>query len=264
MNRLEERYPLKGFMDTHLHTAPDIKPRLLNDVEAAEAASREKMAAIVLKSHVEPTSGRASIARKQTGFQVFGGVCLNSSVGGLNPDVVKTAASMGGKVVWLPTLSRDEIDLTRKENRDKLEDVLTVVKENDLILATGHLQVADIFQVLDLAGSLGLQKVLVNHPLTRVVGATIEEQKEMARKAYLEHCYVACLPGHDGLDPKRISQAIKEVGAHRCILATDLGQKHNPDPTTGFKAFIRAMMELGIGWKEVELMCQTNPRRLLY
>jgi len=262
--QVRKKYPLKGFIDTHIHTAPDVKPRLLSDVEAADAASREKMDAIVIKSHIEATSGRAAVARKLTGFEVFGGVCLNSSGGGLNVDAVKAAASMGGKVVWLPTISRDEIDLASKENLDKLEDILTVVIENDVALATGHLKVEDIFQVLDLAGSMGLERVLVNHPLTRVVGATIKEQKEMSRKAYLEHCYVACLPGHDGLDPQRIATAIKEVGARRCILATDLGQTHNPSPTIGFKLFIEAMMELGISREEIELMCQSNPRSLFY
>lgn len=273
MNRLKEKHPpegksgkhpLEGFIDTHLHTAPDAKSRLLNDLEAAEAASREKMGAIVIKSHLEPTSGRAAIARIQTGLDVFGGVCLNSSVGGLNVEAVKTTASMDGKVVWLPTTSRDEIDFTLKENWDKLEDIITLIAEDDLILATGHLQVADIFPVLDLAGSRGVDKIIINHPLTRVVGATVEEQKEMSRRAYLEHCYVACLPGHDGLDPQRIATAVKEVGARRCILATDLGQIHNPQPTQGFKVFIDTMMELGISHKEVEIMCRVNPNHLFY
>ncbi len=264
MNRLEKKYPLKGFIDTHLHTAPDIKPRLLSDIEAAEAAQSEKMEAIVIKSHVEPTSGRAVIAQQQTGFKVFGGVCLNSSVGGLNLDAVKTAASMGGKVVWLPTISKDDIDLSCKGDWEKLEDVFALMVENDLILATGHLQVQDIFQVLDLAGSMGLVKIIINHPLSRVIGASIEEQKEMCRKAYLEHCYVACLPRHDELDPGRIALAIKDVGARRCILATDLGQIYNHNPNIGFKMFIKTLMELGISWKEIKMMCQMNPYQLLF
>lgn len=264
MNRLESKYPLKGFIDTHLHTAPDIKPRLLNDITAAVEAQDEGMAAIFIKSHAEPTSGRAQVARKQTGFPVFGGVCLNSSVGGLNVEAVKTAALMGGKVVWLPTTSHREVDFKDKANQKKLEDIIQVVAEEDLLLATGHLQVEDIFHVLDAAGEMGHERIMVNHPLTGVVGATVEEQKEMSRRAYLEHCYVACMSRHDGLPPERIAEAIREVGARRCILATDFGQKHNPHPADGLKEFIRAMVDLGISWKEIEMMCQTNPQRLLY
>ncbi len=264
MNRLESKYPLKGFIDTHLHTAPDVKPRLLDDMEAAGAAKRELMAAIVIKSHAEPTSGRAYIARKQTGFPVFGGVCLNSSVGGLNVGAVKTAAQMGGKVVWLPTASPDEVDFKDEASQDKLEDIIQVVEDEDMVLATGHLQVDEIFHVLDMAGSMGHDKIIVNHPLTRVVGATIDEQKEMSRRAYLEHCYVACMPKHDGLPPEKIAEAILEVGVRRCILATDFGQIHNPNPVIGFKEFIKAMVGLGISPKEVEVMCQVNPQQLFF
>lgn len=264
MNRLKGKYPLKGFVDTHLHTAPDIKPRKLTDTEAARAASREQMRAIVIKSHAEPTSSRAVLAEQATGFKVFGGVCLNNSVGGLNYEAVKTTVSLGGKIVWLPTVSRDEIDLTLKENLGKLEEIFVVIAENDLVLATGHLKVEDIFNVLDLAVSMGLKKIIINHPLTGVVGATIDEQREMSHNAFLEHCYVACLPRHDGLNPALIAETVKEVGAKNCILATDLGQIYNPEPVEGFKVFIDLMMERGISWQNIEKMCILNPCSLFF
>lgn len=259
-----KKNPLKGFIDTHLHTAPDIKPRLLSDVEAARQAKQERMAGIVIKSHAEPTSGRAVLASKATGLKVWGGVCLNQSVGGLNTEAVKTAAEMGGKVVWFPTTSRDQVKIGRdQKTNDLMEDILTVILENDMVLATGHLPVVDIFNVLDMAGSMGLVKVLVNHPLTQVVGASLDEQREMSRKAYLEHCYVACLPQHDLLNPENIAQSIKEIGAERCIMATDLGQPHNPEPVLGFKSFIKRMLEYGISGKDIVRMCSTNPLQLL-
>jgi len=270
MNRLEKKYPLKGLVDTHLHTAPDTKPRLLSDVEAACAARKEKMAGIVIKSHAEPTSGRAIIASQEADFKVFGGVCLNQSVGGLNVEAVKTAARMGGKIVWFPTTSRDKITIKSQDHRsntqiqEQLEDILNVILENDMVLATGHLKVEDIFYLLDLARGMGLSKVMVNHPLTRVVGATLEEQKEMSRRAYLEHCYVACLPTHDGLNPEVIAQSIKEVGARRCVTATDLGQTHNLKPVHGFKSYITLMLNFKISWKEIWQMCHTNPYQLFF
>ncbi len=264
MNRLEKKYPLKGFIDTHLHTAPDNKPRLLTDIEAARKARFEKMRAVVIKSHIEPTAGRAVLAQKQTNFKVFGGVSLNDSVGGYNTNAVRASASLGGKVVWLPTISRDKEDLALKNNWDKLEEILNIILENDMILATGHLKVADIFQILDQASSMGLEKIIVNHPLTGVVGANIEEQKEMSRKAYLEHCYVACLPRHDQLDVSIIVKSIKEVGHRKCILATDLGQLHNIEPVDGFKSFISKMMKFKVSNKEIKQMCLINPYKLFF
>jgi len=64
-------YPLEGFTDTHIHTAPDVKPRLKTDIEATMSAKEELMHSIVLKNHNEPTSGRAMITSEVTGVQVF-------------------------------------------------------------------------------------------------------------------------------------------------------------------------------------------------
>ena len=254
---------LEGFIDTHIHTAPDVRPRLLNDVEAAISASTEGMQAIVIKSHFEPTSGRAKIAEEVTGFKVFGGVCLNQSVGGLNLEAVKTAASMGGKFVWLPTVSYSSMELDRV-NVEILEEIINLAAEHQMVLATGHLKVDDIFFVMDTARSIGVDRLLVNHPMTGVVGASLDEQKEMSCYAYLEHCFVACMPGHDELDPGLIADAINEVGPSRCIMATDFGQAHNPTPAQGMRMFVNSMLDHGISMKDVRTMCIENPSKLLF
>jgi hypothetical protein len=255
---------LEGFIDIHIHTAPDIKPRLLNDVEAAISASTEGMQAIVIKSHFEPTSGRAKIAEEVTGFKVFGGVCLNWSVGGLNLEAVKTAASMGGKFVWFPTVSYSSIKLDSGGNVEILEEIMNLAAEHRMVLATGHLKADDILFVMDTARSIGVDRLLVNHPLTGLVGASVDEQKEMSRYAYLEHCFVACMPGHDELDPTVIADAIKEVGPSRCIMATDFGQAHNPTPVQGMRMFVNSMLDHGISMKDVRTMCIENPSKLLF
>jgi hypothetical protein len=263
MNSSEEIKPaeiLNGLVDTHIHTSPDVKPRLLNDYEAALDAKESGMAAIVIKSHVEPTASRAYLAHWVTGLPVVGGVTLNLNVGGLNPEAVRSMAFMGGKIVWLPTIHHREIKL----KADPLDEILHLVKENNLVLATGHLNPEEIFQVLDECRSLGVEKIMINHPLTSVVGASTDEQKEMARHAYLEHCWVATMPRHDKLDPMVMVEAIKEVGAKHCILATDFGQEHNPSPVMGMQMMMAGLIKHGISWEEVTLMCRDNPKKVLF
>jgi hypothetical protein len=255
----EKTYPLEGFTDTHIHTSPDIKPRLLTDIEAAMNAKEERMNSIVIKSHNEPTSGRAVIASQVTDFLVYGGVVLNNSVGGLNIDAVRFSAMIGGKFVWFPTSSYSSITI----NWSHVEDILHVVKENQMVIATGHLKSDDIFTLLDMAKSLGIWRIIVNHPLTRVVGASLDEQVEMSAYAYLEHCFVACMEKHDNLDPVLIKDSIKKVGANRCLMATDFGQIHNPHPVNGMKMFINSMIREGISINEINLMCKDNPHKLL-
>ncbi len=255
----EKLIRLDNYIDVHLHTAPDIKPRLYFDIEAALHARAEKMAGLVIKSHLESTASRARIAQEYTQIPVWGGVCLNSHVGGINAPVVEASAQLGAKIVWLPTISAPQIKVTPAN----LEEILPIIRDHDMVLATGHLEVADIFLTLDLASSWGVKRLLVNHPLTSVVGADLDEQKEMSRYAYLEHCFVACMREHDNLKPSVIAQAIQEIGASRCIMATDFGQKHNPPPVKGFKLFIKAMLEEGISPSKIHTMCYHNTHKLL-
>lgn len=249
---------LEGFIDTHIHTAPDIKPRILNDIEAAKRANKEKMGAIIIKSHIESTASRAIIAGKITGFKVIGGICLNSSIGGLNSDAVEVTANLGGKIIWFPTISAPKIGITYGNT----EDILNIIAENDLVLATGHLKPNTIFQLLDYAKEKGIKRILINHPLTSVVGASIDEQKEMSKNGYLEHCFVACMEKHDNLDPNKMSDAIKEIGPKRCIMATDFGQSHNLEPIEGMKMFVDYMKRYGIKNADIKKMCVENPVKL--
>ncbi len=258
MENLKDKNLLEGVIDTHVHTSPDIKPRILNDIEAAYGAKQEKMKAIVIKSHVESTAGRAQIAEKISGFKIIGGVSLNLSAGGLNPEAVNVTSELGGKIVWFPTISAPDISITY----ENIESILNIIAEKELVLATGHLKPEDIFLLLDYAKSLKIKKIIINHPLTRVVGATITEQKEMSKYAYLEHCFVACMEKHDNLDPNAIADAIKEVGPERCIMATDFGQAHNPVPVEGMKMFINSMIKRGIKDKYIKKMCVQNPSKL--
>ena len=75
---------LRGAADLHIHAAPDILPRLLDDFGLARAARDAGMAAIVLKSHHMLTADRAQVA--QTMFpevRVFGGLALILAVVGI-------------------------------------------------------------------------------------------------------------------------------------------------------------------------------------
>ena len=60
-------YDLTDLLDLHIHTRPDVQPRMLDDIQAATAAKTAGMRAILIKSHVVPTAGRACIAERTVG-----------------------------------------------------------------------------------------------------------------------------------------------------------------------------------------------------
>jgi hypothetical protein len=251
---------LDGVTDIHIHTAPDIKPRLESDIETALNSREALMKAIVLKSHCEPTSGRAKIASEITGFPVFGGVVLNESVGGLNLDAVKTCVAMGGKFVWFPTTSVSSV----KFDIERVEEIIHIIADNNMVLSTGHLKPEQIFTLIDVARSHGIWKIVVNHPFANVVSATFDEQMEMSKYAFLEHCFVTCMSQHQNLDPVNIRDSINMVSPDRCIMATDFGQPHNPSPSDGMKQYIKILEDLGVKKSEIHKMSVENPGKLIY
>jgi len=284
---------LRGAIDVHIHAAPDIVPRLLNDFELAAAARTAGMAAIVLKSRHMLTADRAQIAQKAfPGVKVFGGIALNlPACGGVNPEAVKVAIRMGAKVIWLPTLSAanhiqgNKTRITGNlaamsqgfraqpvpvvgENgvvKSELVEILELIGDAGIVLATGHLSVPEIKTVVDAAVAAGERKILVNHPELWLIGMSIEDQRTLARTgAMMEVCIrSATSPGHAELSPRVLAERIAAVGAEHIAMATDYGQVDSPPAPEGMRWSIDQMLECGIPAQDVERMTKVNPSRLL-
>jgi predicted TIM-barrel fold metal-dependent hydrolase len=268
---------LRGSIDMHIHHGPDAgaspEPRL-NALQGALQAREAGMRAIVLKCHECPTANIAYIVNQVVpDIAVIGSICMNREVGGLNPYALEYSANLGAKMVWMPTFSAKhhedtEESITVLNNEGKLLpvvlDILDIIKKHDIVLATGHLSVAEIFILVDEAKSRGLTKIIITHPLGgwHQDYFSLEEQRQMARKgAYLEHCYGSVF--ERWFEPERIVEAVREVGAEHCIMSTDLGQDHNPAPTEGMRTAIASMIKCGLTEDEVVRMVKVNPARLL-
>jgi hypothetical protein len=82
--------PLAGPIDIHVHASPDSTSRSIDAIDLARLAKNRGMRGLVLKNHYEPTASPAYIVRKEVlGIEVFGGIDLNLSVGGMNPSAVE-------------------------------------------------------------------------------------------------------------------------------------------------------------------------------
>jgi len=97
---------LQGAIDLHQHAAPSVFERVTDDIGLALESRQRGMRAVLLKAHEHDTTGRAALVRRQVpGIETFGGIVLNHSVGGLNPQAVDGCIKLGGRMVWMPTLS---------------------------------------------------------------------------------------------------------------------------------------------------------------
>jgi hypothetical protein len=272
---------VQGSIDMHVHSGPDaVRQRHSDANEVVSEAKKAGMKAVVLKSHDYMTTPLAHvISTFIPGIKVFGGVCLNLDVGGLNVYAVEMAAKLGSRVIWMPTFTSMN-DMSKRDPPEKgitileengdlkpvVPEILKVIKEYDMVLASGHLSTNEIYVLIDEALDMGIEKIAITHPLTARFGPNmaIADQVKIAKKgAYMEHCFVATMPRHDKLDPKIMRDAIYAAGVENCVLATDFGQVHNPSPLEGLKMMISTLMDLGITEDEFTTMLKTNPSKLL-
>ena len=112
----DARELVRGGVDLHLHIAPDVIERRIDDVSLARRFEEVGLAGFVLKSHYVPTAERAAVVRGVVpGVQVLGAIALNRSVGGMNPLAVEIAAREGARTVWFPTVDAENETAGRTE-----------------------------------------------------------------------------------------------------------------------------------------------------
>lgn len=271
---------LTGLIDMHIHTAPDVRPRQLDDIETARQAADAGLRAIVLKSHVTCTADRAVIAHKVVPeARVFGSVTLNDAVGGLNPFAVEAALELGARVIWMPTISAQNhivkhggtasgINLLRDQASDQVQlslfDIFDLVKQYDAVLATGHASVQEIMAVVRAARGVGVRKTVVTHPEVPWIDMPASIQKELRDLgAQFERCYVSSFLVGGGVPFGRIVSDIRQVGVASTVMATDFGAASIPPPVEGMRAYIASLLAEGFSARDVQLMAGEIPAKLL-
>lgn len=282
----------RGGVDTHVHTAPDLVARKLDDFEAARQARERGMAAIVLKNHFLSTALRARLAEQQvSGVRLIGSVALNQSMGGVNPWAVEAAARGGAKVVWMPTFQsrnqltwqsragntphRCELEVPDREQAVRVFDedgellpdtelVLELIRDRELVLASGHLAADEVDRLTARAVEIGVRRIILTHPEMQVIALPVELQRTLARRGcYFERTYNLINPPHHAVTMEQIAARIREVGPESTVLATDFGQTHNPYPAEGFGMYLAGLLEQGFSEAEIRRMGSQNARGLL-
>jgi hypothetical protein len=271
---------LAGTIDIHVHSDPDSRPRSIDALEVARLARSKGMRGIVLKNHYDPTGGLAYLVRKEVpGLEVFGGVDLNLTVGGINPAAVAhmTEVSGGwGRIVWMPTFDAENQVRYSKENRafvrvtqnrellPEVKEVLALIAKHELALATGHLAPEETLTLLDEAKRRGVQRMVVTHAMNAPVLMTIAHMQQATRYgAFIEFVGGSLSTADAKTRIDGFADAIRKIGPEFSILSSDLGQRGNALPPDGFAEFIAAMQTRGFSEKETDLMSKRNPAKLL-
>jgi Family of unknown function (DUF6282) len=271
---------LNGVIDIHVHADPDSVPRSIDAIDVARLAKERGMRALVLKNHYESTASLAYVVRKVVpGIEIFGGIDLNRSVGGVNPAAIERMVMVKGgygRVVWLPTFDAENQVRFSKENRPfvavskngallpEVKEVIALAAKHGLTLETGHSSAEEGLMIVAEARRAGVRNVVVTHAMLKPVHMTVAQMKQAAALgAYLEFVYNALIGPNQEFDFADYAKAIRAVGVEHCILSSDLGQAGNPLHPDGLIAFFAGLKQAGFTQAEIDAMSKTNPAHAL-
>ena len=271
---------LVGAIDIHVHHLPDDRPRSIDAIEVAKLASARGMRAIVLKNHYESTAGIAYLVRRLVpGIEVFGGIDLNLTVGGINPTAVEhmTRVTGGwGRIVWMPTFDAENQVRYSRETRPfvsvsrngellpAVKEVIALIAKHGLVLATGHSAPAEVRMLLREGRRQGVRHMVVTHAMNAPVLMDVPQMREAATLGALIEFVGGSLTSADARERlDRFAAAIRAVGPEFCVVSSDLGQAGNALPPDGFGDFLVALRARGFTEAEVNRMSKQNPARLL-
>ncbi len=223
--------------------------------------------------------------------KVYSSVVLNNVVGGLNPYAVEHTAAMGGKVVWLPTLTAENhfrwektsnwvhpASTTKirpaspipvlnpdKSVRDDTKEILDVCARTGIALASGHLHISETWIVFEEAKRRGVKRMIVTHP-EDIVDGTLEDARGLAAMgAWIEHSVCMFLDGckFKSREEEDLRAFIEAAGVGRTIMASDLGQVGTFHPVEGFRRTIKLLIDWGYSDEDIRRMVSLNAAEAL-
>jgi hypothetical protein len=271
---------LSGAIDFHAHTGPDSLPRSVDAVDLARLARKEGVRAIVIKNHFVETASAAYFARKAVpGIDVFGGIDLNLTVGGMNPAAVENMAKLTehyGRVVWMTSFDSQAQVRYAKEDRPfvpvsrngqllpETKAVIAMIAKYNLVMETGHNTPQEVLMLIREGNRQGVKHIVVTHAMMAPIHMNIPEMREAAAMgAYIEFVYNGLVGSYKEFNFEDYTKAMHAVGAEHCIVGSDMGQTTNPVHTEALKTFYDGLLKTGITQHELDLMARRNPATLL-
>jgi hypothetical protein len=290
-----DRVFLKDAIDVHTHLDPDSfgphsgqQARALDVMDMGRRAKAAGMRGFVIKQHYDQTAALAYLVDKEVpGVEAFGQLCLNLTVGGLNPEAVHHFGEVKGglgRIVSMPTWdSENGVKKSRTPNRASvsvskdgqlLPETVAVIKaiaeakirDSDvkLALATGHISPEEGLMVIREAKKQGIARIMVTHAMGPPVGMNLAQMKEaVAMGAYIEFVGGMVQAPHRAFTPQQYLDAMRAVGLDHVILSSDSGQvgRAFPDDTLAMTA--GQLRALGMTPAELHQIMVDNPAKLL-
>lgn len=220
---------------------------------------------------------------------------VRAALSGWKSDVTAANPDSDRFVVWMPTLcceahlrcyNRHDVSekwgIERKhtrfyaegtgyavavDNADKmaaLRRALQTVADNDLILATGHLDRDETLTVVKMARETGIKRIILTHPLFQSTKLDPETMSQLWQEygAYSELAFVNLAMDH--LTYEQYIEVVEAVGPQGVILSSDVGQTFSPNVGDALREFFGEFRKRGVAEDDIVQMSVLNTNRLLF
>ena len=278
---------LRNSIDTHVHGGSDPFERLMSEdaigMDFTDAGAR----AMVVKTWYTPSASRNALIQRRVdeyaerhelrGTRCLGGITLSYSVGGFNVEAVKKCLGFPGmKYVWMPMVdsyhhrrvvyddwSGYGLQYTndRMQIIDEVKEILAIIADHDLVLATGHYGYEDSAALIEEARARGVTRIELVHPTVVHSGRhSIEQLREqVARGARVMLLGKGLLTFPLYNPPFFTARMIKEIGAEHFVFGSDFGQIQHLPHVVANRWAIKVLLANGVTHEEVRTIFQDAP-----
>jgi hypothetical protein len=287
---------LAGAIDCHVHSCPHLNGRSVNVLDSVRQAAAAGMKAIGLMDNFQNSSGFAALAMEELGHlgvDVFGGLIMQPTAGGVTFEAAQTAIGYGygpgtgARFVSLPTHHTRYVAM--REGRspaflettfgvpergpipDPVPAIMDLCAERDVVFDCGHVSGPEAVRLAEEARRRGLTRVRTH--CGRYASDAISEIVSLG--AYAEFSFFslthATQVGLTHVDQEKHSapgQTIQQLAPRiraaggSAIVSTDCGVFLLPPPVEGMREFMVMLEAEGFTEPEIRRMNTTNPATL--
>ncbi len=288
---------LRGATDCHVHACPHVNTRSIAVFDAVREAADAGMRAIGLMDINVNSAGYAALAMMELGHlgvEVFGGVILEPSAGGVTLEAVRNALAYGygpgtgARFVALPTHHTRHV--AEREGRspahlettfwvpesgrvpDPVPEIMDLVAAADVVFDCSNVSGREAVALVEEGQRRGVKRLRAHashyapEEIRAIVAAGAYAEFSFF---YLTHATQIGLGG--GGDRKRfymstnveeMAERIRAATPGRSIVSTDCGAAVLPPPVEGFREFMLLLESAGFSEAEIRTMSATNPATL--
>jgi hypothetical protein len=284
---------LQGAVDCHVHSPPHINSRSTTVFDSVRQAAAAGMRAIGLMDNFQNSSGYAALAMRELGHlgvEVFGGLIMQPTAGGVSYEVARNAVDYGyppgGGARFLSLPTHHTRAVAERENRspaylettfsvpkngkvpDPVPGIMELCAERDIVFDCGHVSGREAVDLAREAKKRGAKRVR-----THCGRYEPEEIKELVKLgAYCEfsfflltHATQVGLTHVDQEKHKAPGQTVQDLApriraaGNKAILSSDAGSYLLPPPVEAFREFMVILESEDFTAAELKRMNTTNP-----